>query len=523
MKFALLKKARVVLTLAFFLFTAAVFLDFTNIISPGFYNTVTYLQFIPSLLKFFTSFSFAGIGFAVIILLALFAGRIYCSTLCPLGAIQDMISFIIRKFRKNKFYYHVKEQSYLRYSVMIVSFVSAFAGFILFINLLDPFSNSGKILVNLARPVLIAGNNFASSALEAAGSYAIYPYELKNINYLNFIYPVLFLALIIVLVYRNGRLFCNWLCPAGTMLGLVSKFSFVKITIAKENCLTCKSCERVCKGGCIDKENKSIDFSRCVSCYNCFTVCPSGGITFQTGRRIVKNTNTRIKKKVKVDESKRKFVSKTVASVLLLAGINYAQLKIVPRKKSTVPVIKKHPVSPPGSRGIERFNEKCTACHLCIAACPTQVLQPSLLEYGITGIFQPVMDYRYGFCNFECTACTEVCPSGAITALVTEKKKLVQVGKAHFIKENCIVYTENTACGACSEHCPTKAVDMVPYKNINIPEVNTDYCTGCGACEHACPTQPYKSIYVDGNPVHLAAIKKPVQKIEQKIEEDFPF
>jgi len=406
---------------------------------------------------------------------------------------------------------------------MIVSFISMFAGLALFINLLDPFSNSGKILVNLIRPLLISGNNLVSSSLEAAGSYAVSPYELKHFGLQNILYPVIFLAAIFILVYKNGRLFCNWLCPVGSLLGLISKYSFIKIIIDEESCLSCKSCERVCKSGCIDKENKNIDFSRCVSCYNCFTVCPSGGITFKAGNRTVKNTNSRIKKKVKTDESKRKFVSKTLTSVLLLAGLNYAQLKIVPKKKSTIPVNKKHPVTPPGSLGIERFNEKCTACHLCIAACPSQVLQPSLLEYGVTGIFQPVMDYRYSYCNYDCVECSEVCPSGAITKLVSDKKKTIQIGKAHFIKENCIVYTENTACGACSEHCPTKAVDMVPYKDINIPQVNTEYCTGCGACEHACPTQPHKSIFVDGNPVHLTAHKKPVEKIEQKVQEDFPF
>ncbi len=142
------------------------------------------------------------------------------------------------------------------------------------------------------------------------------------------------------------------------------------------------------------------------------------------------------------------------------------------------------------------------------------------------------MDYSTSFCNYECTACAEVCPTGAILPIQVENKKLIQLGKAKFIKENCVVFTENTDCGACSEHCPTKAVRMIPYipennpkKNLHLPEVRDEYCTGCGACEHACPTKPYKSIYVEGNPVHLTAKKPPEEKIEQKIDyrEDFPF
>jgi Fe-S-cluster-containing hydrogenase component 2 len=108
--------------------------------------------------------------------------------------------------------------------------------------------------------------------------------------------------------------------------------------------------------------------------------------------------------------------------------------------------------------------------------------------------------------------------------LTVDEKKLSQAGRVVFVRENCVVYTENTDCGACTEHCPTKAVVMVPYKNSRIPEAKQDYCIGCGACEHACPTTPYKAIYVDGNPVHRTAKKKePEKKQEVNLKEGFPF
>ncbi len=157
--------------------------------------------------------------------------------------------------------------------------------------------------------------------------------------------------------------------------------------------------------------------------------------------------------------------------------------------------------------------------------CPTKVIQPSFLEFGLGNMMQPYMDFHTNFCNFECIICSEVCPTGAILPIPLEEKKLTQLGISKFIKENCIVYTDETACGACSEHCPTKAVDMVYYKDkLNIPEVNEDICIGCGACEYACPTTP-KSIYVDGNPIHKLANKPPKEKIETQVspEDDFPF
>jgi len=161
---------------------------------------------------------------------------------------------------------------------------------------------------------------------------------------------------------------------------------------------------------------------------------------------------------------------------------------------------------------------------LCINACPNNVLQPALRQYGIAGILQPVMDYHKSFCTYKCIICTEICPTIALHPLALEAKQLTQIGISKFIKDNCIVKTEKTACGACAESCPTKAVHMIPYEgNLVIPEVTEDICIGCGHCEFACPTLPYKAIFVDGNAIHVAA-KKPLNvESEMKTPVDFPF
>jgi ferredoxin len=153
-------------------------------------------------------------------------------------------------------------------------------------------------------------------------------------------------------------------------------------------------------------------------------------------------------------------------------------------------------------------------------------MQPSFLEHGWLNILQPYLDNSAAYCTFECVRCTEVCPTGALLPVTVEKKKTLQIGKTNFVKENCVVETEGTACGACSEHCPTKAVIMIPYKNnLKIPEVRNEYCVGCGACEYACPTKPFKSIYVEGNPIHLVAKEAPLERLEQEVDykEEFPF
>lgn len=120
----------------------------------------------------------------------------------------------------------------------------------------------------------------------------------------------------------------------------------------------------------------------------------------------------------------------------------------------------------------------------------------------------PSLQPRFGYCNNGCNLCGQVCPTGAIEDIPLEEKQRMQLGKAMFVRENCIVILNRTECGACSEHCPTKAVDMVVEKGLRVPVVNPDICIGCGACEHACPTKPFKAMYVEGNRVHVAA-KKP--------------
>jgi ferredoxin len=192
--------------------------------------------------------------------------------------------------------------------------------------------------------------------------------------------------------------------------------------------------------------------------------------------------------------------------------------------KNKIPVVRKHPVTPPGSISIAHFTGACTACYLCVTRCPGKVIEPGMAVYGKVGVLMPHLSNRQGYCNFQCTVCGEVCPTGAILPLTREEKKQAQVGRVHFIRENCIVITQKTECGACSEHCPTKAVNMVVENGLRVPVVNPDICVGCGACEYACPSLPHKSIYVEGNPVHGVAKKPKTEKIKApSVDEDFPF
>jgi len=512
MNLAVLKKIRVVISILFFVSIGIIFLDYRNLVPAQIINAVLFLQFVPSILKFLTVFSLVSAGgFFIVLLLTVLFGRVYCSTICPLGTMQDVIIFISKKLKIKKFFRFTNEKKISRYSILVLCLAFIPIGGLLLLNLLDPYSNFGRICTNLVKPGVVWANNVISAIMENYQNYTLYPVEQKGVVLAVLVVPVVMLLLAGWFSLKYGRLYCNSVCPVGTLLGLVSKFSLFKIVIEENSCKGCGKCELACKSSCINKKTHEVDFGRCVGCMNCFSSCPDDAIKYKFAFGGKKEKSLPVTEKV--DFNKRNFIISTSIYTLGVIGFANAQ-KNSNGQPGINAVYRKNAVSPPGSKSISHFTLRCTACHLCVSQCPTKVLQPSFLEYGFTGMMQPHLDYSKGFCNFDCNLCSTVCPNGAILPVLVENKKLVQLGVAKFVKENCVVHVKHTDCGACSEHCPTKAVNMVQQPNgLFLPKVNEELCIGCGACEHACPTKPYKAIYIEGNAIHKTA-KKNIPKAE---------
>ncbi|MBP6977602.1 MAG: 4Fe-4S binding protein [Bacteroidales bacterium] len=521
---AWLKNIRVILAIVFFMYALIIFLDFAGLIGERLYHGFTFLQFTPSLIEFIHLLGATSLGFLVVILLTLVFGRIYCSTLCPAGVFQDMLIFLKRKIRKKERFHFLRARPGIRLAILGIVLLSVLAGSMAVLNLLDPYSLFGRITAELFRPLVIGINNLLASFLKLFHNFSIKPVEIRSFMVGSFLAAMFSLIVLVLFPLFRGRQYCNTLCPVGTILGYLSKFSLYRITLDKSACTQCGECMFTCKAGCINIKKKEVDLTRCVACFNCLNVCSLNGVRYAP---VWKKATAEVAP-AEPDLSKRNFL---LTSAILLGSLvtvkgqpghrgGFGQGRHLQGGKGNDLA-----VSPPGSLSHQHFTSACTGCYLCVSACPTQVLQPSLASYGWEGLFQPVMDYRVSFCNYDCVVCSQACPTGAILPLTTDAKKEVQVGIARFIKRECIVFTKNTACGACSEHCPTKAVNMVPYKyGLTIPEVTPSICVGCGACEYACPTDP-KAIVVDANPVHLKA-RLPVETENGKgvdYKEEFPF
>lgn len=506
----MLRKIRLTLAVLFFAAVTALFLDFTGI-AHAWLGWTAKIQFLPALLALN-----AGIV-ALLILVTLLFGRIYCSVVCPLGVMQDIVSWASGRRKKKKYRFsYSPEKRWLRYGVLGLFIVAMVAGFTALASLVAPYSAYGRIAANLFAPLYRWGNNLMAYFAERADSYAFYETEVWMKSLATFLIAAATFVLLFILAWRNGRTYCNTICPVGTVLGFLSRRSLLRITIDKEKCNACGLCSRRCKASCIDGREHRVDYSRCVACMDCIDTCKHGAIGFRLRSKrhdkTVQATPAAIpglaqdKAGAQVDTARRSFL--TATAVMAATAALKAQEKKVDGGLAVIldkkPPKRKTPIVPPGARSIRHFTQHCTACQLCVSACPNGVLRPSA---RLETLMKPEMYYERGYCRPECNRCSEVCPTGAIRLTDLAEKSSTQIGHAVWIRRNCVPITDGVECGNCARHCPAGAILMVPSRkddkeSVKIPAIDTERCIGCGACEYLCPARPFSAIYVKGHEHH---------------------
>lgn len=494
----MIRKIRITLAVIFYLMITLLFLDFTGTLHTWF-GWMTNIQFLPAILALNL-----GVVLCLIVLTLLF-GRIYCSVICPLGVMQDIISWLGGKGKKRHYRFsYSPEKKMLRYGFLVIFLAALIGGIGSVTALLAPYSSYGRIAQNLLAPLYGWGNNLLAHLAERFDSYAFYETDVWLKSLPTFLIALITFLLIAVLAWRNGRTYCNTVCPVGTVLGFLARWSWFKPVINPDKCNSCSLCSRKCKAACIDFKNHQIDYSRCVACMDCLDTCKHQAIHFRHPASEKKQTKTT--ENTHTDQSRRSFLT-TTALVATAATLKAQEMKVdgglaviedkkIPKRNT--------PILPPGSQNARHFAQHCTACQLCVAVCPNGVLRPST---DLMKLMQPEMSYERGYCRPECNKCTEVCPTDAIRLTDLADKSATQIGHAVWIKANCIPLTDGVSCGNCARHCPTGAINMISSDPSNpnapkIPAVDVERCIGCGACENLCPARPFSAIYVEGHERH---------------------
>ncbi|MBQ7444196.1 MAG: 4Fe-4S binding protein, partial [Bacteroidaceae bacterium] len=271
----MLRKIRIPLAVATFLALTWLFIDATGT-AHHHVGWLAKLQLLPAVL----AMNVAVI--AGLVLLTLLFGRIYCSVICPLGVLQDIIARLHpRGKHKAGRYTFSPERRWLRLGVLALFVVALVAGVGSVVALLAPYSSFGRMASNLLKPVWLCANNWLAGISEARGNYDFYVVDIWVRSWPTFVIAAATFVVIAILAWRGGRTYCNTICPVGTVLGYLSRFSLLRVTFDADKCRSCSKCARACKASCIDFKSMRVDYTRCVACGDCLDQCSFGALAFR--------------------------------------------------------------------------------------------------------------------------------------------------------------------------------------------------------------------------------------------------
>ncbi len=467
MKYRFLRWARVVSQIFFFGLFLYLFLRtgffgsdrVTPLISIFFRSDLYSISIVGIAARTLTVFS---LFFLVLLLLSLTLGRVFCGWICPMGALLSFFSWLF-KTKKRRY----KEPSFkYKYVILIFFFVAAL--FSLPIGtVFDPIAILFRVVTFVIHPEGNLALLYSSKAIPSLENYTMTE---PHLFYGAVTAGIIFLTVLLLNLIEE-RLWCRYLCPYGALLSIISSKNILKLRIDEEKCTSCGICDAVCPASATPFNGWKA--GECYQCFRCHTECPEDAIYTELSIKAKKNEKG-------IDIKRRE--------ALLTIGATLIAMPLLKKEKKVL--------RPPGA--VEDFTSRCIRCSECMKGCPTGVLQPMSLASGLENYGTPRLATELSYCEYECTLCQSLCPSGAIGKFTPETKRM---GVARVDRSVCLPFAYGEECIVCEEHCPvpSKAIKLIEIEGLTpegekrkilAPVVREELCTGCGICENKCPQSP---------------------------------
>ncbi|HXX57041.1 MAG TPA: 4Fe-4S dicluster domain-containing protein [Thermodesulfovibrionales bacterium] len=451
------------------------------------YETPLFLELDPltAITAFLTSWTvYKGLALSLIIIVGtLFFGRFFCSWVCPLGIINQIVGSIFIKLRAVDSIALNTYRVLYRLKYYILAVLIAVALF-------------GSLQTGLFDPISFVTRSFTVSVFPAVNLSRGWLYMKQPLFNGGTLLGIIFLLVIFANRFLP-RFWCRVVCPLGALLGLLSFRPVFRIWRNVDRCTDCKKCLGHCHGGC--DPDTALRVTECHVCMNCIEDCPEDAIHYGL-------PESASSVQMPLDVSRRRLIETAIAGAVLF-----------PIMRSTIAsgaTAEYRVIRPPGSLAEKDFLRRCIKCGECMKVCPTNAIQPALFEAGFEGLWSPVLIPRIGYCEYNCVLCSRVCPTGAIAPLTIEKKlgrgigqKPLKIGTAFYDRGRCLPWAMNIDCIVCEEVCPTspkaiwfQTVDVElrdgQVKRLKRPYMDPDICIGCGICETKCPVRDKAAVRV---------------------------
>ncbi|MDB5350911.1 MAG: hypothetical protein JWN86_2158 [Planctomycetota bacterium] len=468
----------------------------------------------------------------VVIAITMMVGRVWCNWMCPFGILHHLFGWIgnrrntkqmIEVNRYRKIYaikYYILAAMLVMAGRWIVPATWAAPGDIVAAYKQSHASGVGRLTgavgsglsraisesktgsstlqIGLLDPIALTVRSMTTSVLPTVHTATEGIYTEPREYMWGWIVGVIFVGFLVA-NWWIPRFFCRAICPLGALLGLFSRFSLWRIDRDPVRCTDCDLCLKSCEGA--SDPQGDLRKSECFVCLNCIEDCPHDALAFRfLPRKASEVTYPQVGRRQ-----------------LMMAGLFGLLFYPMTRQSGLVKKnFNKAVIRPPGSVAEDEFLRRCIKCDQCIRVCPTNVLQPAMFEAGLEGLWTPIMVSKMGWCELNCTLCSQVCPTGAIREIsIAEKlgtgpfeaKGPIKTGTAFYNQGRCLPWAMDTSCVVCEEVCPVSP-KAIFTRNVEVtsrwgetlelkrPFIDPVKCIGCGICEHECPVKDDPAVYV---------------------------